>query len=246
MNKLMCHVVAGYPTPEACLELMGGMHDIGVAAIEIQLPFSDPIADGQTIMEANDIALAGGMTTAASFELIKRARGDGVANNLYIMSYLQKVNHFGMANFCAQAVACSITGLIIPDLPYDTEEHTALQRLAAAHSLELVPVLSPGMMSERLQAILAEKPSTIYITSTKGITGNDYRPAEQLRELVSTIKQQSGATIMIGFGITTIDDVREVLAIGDVAVVGSAVIKKIQQAGNIEAALSHIKALVAA
>ncbi len=245
MNKLMCHVVAGYPTPEACLELMQGMHKRGVAAIEVQIPFSDPIADGKTIMEANDIALAGGMTTAASFELIKRARDHGVATDIYIMSYLQKVTHFGMAEFCESATVCSVKGLIVPDLPYDTEEYESLKQLAAKRGLELVPVLSPGMLPERLQAILAENPTSIYITSTQGITGNDYKPAEQLRELIATIKQRSDATIMIGFGIATPEDVKEVLSIGDVAIVGSAVIKKINDGGDIKAALAYIKTLVA-
>src|SRR5256885_530537 len=91
MNKsLVCHVVAGYPSPKECLQLLFGMQAIGVEAIEVQIPFSDPIADGETIMEANDAALNGGITTAKSFELIKTARQRGLETDLYIMSYLQK------------------------------------------------------------------------------------------------------------------------------------------------------------
>jgi tryptophan synthase alpha subunit len=242
-RPLMCHVVAGYPTAEACLRLLQGMQRAGVAAIEVQIPFSDPIADGATIMEANDVALAGGMTTAGSFVLIEQARSAGVDTDLYIMSYFQKVRHFGLAEFCEQAAQCAVKGLIIPDLPHDSPEFLNLSQLAAKHQLQLVPVLSPGMLPERLKAVLAGNPQTLYLTSTQGITGNRYAPAKQLRQLVTAIQNQSPATIMIGFGITSIADVTEVLSIGDIAVVGSAVIKQLQNA-NVDKTLNYIKTLL--
>ncbi len=245
MNKpIICHVVAGYPSFDDCLQLMLGMQQIGVAAIEVQIPFSDPIADGETIMEANDVALNGGMTTASSLSLIEAARSQGVNTDIYIMSYLQKVGHFGFEYFCKMAADCKVQGLIIPDLPYDSPEADELQQLTADKGLQLIPVLSPGMAADRLQAILARKPQRLYITSSQGITGNEYAPADQLKQLVATIRQQTDATLMIGFGISTPQDVQDVLAIGDVAVVGSAVIKKIK-AGGVAAALEHIRALAA-
>lgn len=242
-NPIMCHVVAGYPSAEECLKLIQGMHKEDVNAIEIQIPFSDPIADGETIMEANDEALANGTTTASSFTLIDRARKSGVDSDIYIMSYLQKVRHFGLDEFCQRAAECPVKGLIVPDLPYGSPEYSSLLKLTAKHRLELVPVLSPGMIPERLKKILKENPETLYITSAQGITGNQYAPAEQLRQLAVDIKKQSNAKIMIGFGISTPADVAEVLTIGDIAVVGSAVIKKIKNSGT-DAALSYVRSLV--
>jgi tryptophan synthase len=239
----MCHVVAGYPTAEDCLKLLQGMQHAGAVAIEVQIPFSDPIADGATIMAANDVALNGGMTTAASFALIEQARSAGVDANIYIMSYFQKVRHFGLAEFCERAVQCDIKGLIIPDLPYDSPEFHNLQQLTAKHQLQLVPVLSPGMLADRLEAVLAINPATLYITSTQGITGNNYAPAKQLRQLVATIKKQSAATIMIGFGVSTYDDVTEVLSIGDIAVIGSAVIKQLQNS-NLDQTVKYVETLI--
>lgn len=245
MSKpLMCHVVAGYPDSEACLRLMLGMQANGAVAIEVQIPFSDPIADGETIMEANDVALAGGMTTAASFELIGKARQAGLTIDVYIMSYLQKVRHFGLSEFYAQAAKCQVKGLIIPDLPYDSVEFTDLQKLAGKNRLSLVPVLSPGMLESRLRALLASKPPAVYVTSSQGITGNEYAPAAELKRLVAEIKQLSKAKIMIGFGISTASDVRDALNLGDVAVVGSAVIKTIQTSG-VTSALAFVKKLAA-
>lgn len=245
MNKpVMCHVVAGYPDPESCSRLMLGMQDNGAAAIEVQIPFSDPIADGETIMDANDAALAGGMTTADSFDLIEKARRGGLKIDLYIMSYLQKVRHFGIAEFCARAAKCQAKGLIIPDLPYDSVEFAGFHKLAGQHRLELVPVLSPGMPENRLRALLALKPSVVYVTSSQGITGNKYAPAVQLQKLVTDIKKLSKAKIMIGFGISTHEDIDNALSLGDVAVIGSAVIKTIQTQG-VTSALAFVKSLAA-
>jgi tryptophan synthase alpha chain len=230
MNKpLMCHLVAGYPNPQACLELMLGLQSIGIAALEVQIPFSDPIADGETIMQANDGALRGGMTTAGSFELVEAARRQGVDRDMYVMSYVQKVRHFGMADFCRRAAGCHVKGLIIPDLPYDSPEFSELHKLAAAHQLQLVPVLSPDMPVNRLQAVLALQPAAVYVTSMRGITGNAYAPDQHLKQLVSDIRQSSKPPkVMIGFGIATPGDVRDALEIGDVAVAGSAVVKRLQ------------------
>lgn len=244
MNKLMCHVVAGYPDPEACLRLMLGMQASGAAAIEVQIPFSDPIADGETIMEANDMALAGGMTTAASFSLIEKARAQGLKSDIYIMSYLQKVLHFGFDNFCDDASTCGAKGLIIPDLPYDSPEYKELTVYTHNLGLELVPVLSPGMLEGRLRALLASNPPTVYVTSSRGITGNEYSPAAELGQLVGEVRKLSEAEIMIGFGISTPGDVREALTIGDIAVVGSAVIKIIQESG-VNSTLKFVKTLAA-
>ena len=140
MNKLVCHVVAGYPDTEACLELMKGMDKAGVKAIEVQVPFSDPIADGETIMRANDVALEQGMTTKGSFALIHEARRQGVTCDIYVMSYMQKVQHAGLEAFCDEVQACGAKGLILPDLPYDSPEYKHLA--VAAGNLGRAHVLS--------------------------------------------------------------------------------------------------------
>jgi len=243
MNKpVMCHVVAGYPDRQTCLELMLGLQASGTAALEVQIPFSDPIADGETIMQANDVALGGGMTTASSFELIETARQRGLKVDLYIMSYLQKVRHFGLDEFCARAAKSDTRGLIIPDLPYDSPEFAELGKSAKQYQLDVVPVLSPGMPVERLRAALAFQPSAVYVTSARGITGNEYAPDKQLKQLANDIREQSKATIMVGFGIATPQDVRDALTAGDVAVVGSAIINKLSSS-NLAKTLSYIKSL---
>jgi tryptophan synthase alpha chain len=228
MNKLMCHVVAGYPDEEICLKLMRGMQKAGAAALEVQIPFSDPIADGETIMRANDVALEGGMTIAKSFGLIRQA---ALECDVYVMSYTQKVFHFGFREFCSEAAASGVKGLIIPDLPHESPEHKELAALAGNLNLELVPVLSPGMPAARLAAQLKDDPNRVYVTSRKGITGTGYSGTRELEEFVKAIRKQSYCEVMIGFGISTPKDVKDALEIGDIAVVGSAMIKEIQKSG---------------
>jgi len=242
MNRLMCHVVAGYPDQKTCLELMAGLRAAGAAAIEVQIPFSDPIADGETIMRANDVAIESGMTTAESFDLIEQARRHGLDADLYVMSYLQKILHFGLAEFCRRAEECGASGLIIPDLPYDSPEFTELQKLLADRPLPLVPVLSPGMSRERLKALLTPRLSAVYVTSLRGITGNQYAPTKQLKKLIDDIRHLSKAEIMVGFGIATPADVRDASELGDMAVVGSAVIKALQTSG-MDGALDLVQSL---
>lgn len=235
MNKpVMCHLVAGFPDAQSCLELLQGLSALDVAALEVQIPFSDPIADGETIMRANDTALGHGMTTAGSFELLEQARAQGVDSDLYIMSYVQKVRHFGMAEFCRRAAAVRAAGLIIPDLPYDSPEFAELHKLAAEQQLQLVPVLSPGMAAARLQVVLALRPAVLYITSRRGITGKAYAPDHHLKQFITEVKKLSEAKLMIGFGIASPQDVDDVLELGDVAVVGSALVKQLQSSGVAE------------
>jgi tryptophan synthase alpha subunit len=243
MKNIMAHVVAGYPSYDECIELMLGMQEAGVGIIEVQVPFSDPIADGETIMRANDTALANGMNTAGSFELISRARKKGLRSRIYVMSYVQKAAHFGMEEFCRAAKEAGAEGLIIPDLPYDSPEYENLARAAKKTSLQIVPVVSPGMSPQRLKGGLAGKPKLIYLTSMKGITGNRLSVSDELGRLCESARKISpDSDLAIGFGIRTKEDVVHVLKIADIAVVGSAVIREIHGSG-VKNALKLIKQL---
>lgn len=242
-RRVMCHVVAGYPSQAACLELMKGMSKLGVSAIEVQFPFSDPIADGEAIMEANDIAIRTGMTVQSSFEMIAKARSYGIKTDIYIMSYAQKILHFGWEEFCKKAEIYNVKGFIIPDLPYDSPEFGILHKLCSGAGIALVPVLSPGMSETRFAAVLAMKPSTIYLTSQKGITGNSFTVSQELRLAAEHIKRQSDSIVQIGFGVKTPQDVEAALKIADIAVVGSAIIKSLQSA-TVSQTLRYIKTLV--
>jgi tryptophan synthase alpha chain len=241
-RPLMCHVVAGYPNSKDCLKLLLGMQAAGVTAIEVQIPFSDPIADGETIMKANDIAIEQGMTTESSFKLIETARKGGLETELFAMSYVQKLSNFGFEAFCIRAASCQLRGLILPDLPYDSPDYRELSGLAQRYELQIVPVLSPGMSPERLATILKQNHANIYVTTQRGITGKTYAGGAEFEKLIANIRKTSKARLMIGFGIATASDVDAALMHGDMAVVGSAVINKVQAVG-VEKTLDYIRTL---
>jgi len=231
-NKLMCHVVAGYPSQKECIELLLGMQKTGIKTIEVQIPFSDPIADGETIMKANDRAIENDMTTKKSFELLKKARDSGLKADVYIMSYLQKVLSCGIEDFCIQAQSVNAKGLIIPDLPVDTEEYKLLRKAADRYGLEIVPVVSPGADIDRLGEVIKHAGDLIYLTSIKGITGNKLKLSASLKDLAKIVKNlKPDSKLAVGFGIQTKEDVKEVLDIADIAVLGSSVIRRIDRSG---------------
>jgi tryptophan synthase alpha subunit len=228
----MTHVVAGYPSEKECVELLLQMQNIGIRMIEVQIPFSDPIADGETIMIANDRALERGMTTQKSFDLIKNARNQGLESNIYIMSYIQKVISYGAENFCQKAKTVGAKGLIIPDLPIGTDEHELLRDLAKKNDLEIVPVVSPGMERERLARDVASAENLIYLTSIKGITGSKLSLSGPVKQTAREIKtRRPDCSLAVGFGIESSEDAKEVLRIADIAVLGSSVIRKIDKKG---------------
>lgn len=240
---LMCHVVAGYPSEKECIDLLLQIQKAGIRTIEIQIPFSDPIADGETIMIANDKALAGGMTTKKSFELIKTARKSGLKADIYIMSYVQKLLSFGIENFCKHAKSISAKGLIIPDLPIDAKEYTLLNKHAGNYNLEIVPVVSPGAENDRLQKSVESAGSLIYLTSVKGITGNSLKLSKPLGLIAKDIKKQRpDCKLAVGFGIETKKDIEEILRIADIAILGSVIIRKINESG-ITGAVSFLSKL---
>lgn len=229
----MCHVVAGYPSEKQCVELLLKMQSAGIRTIEVQIPFSDPIADGETIMIANDKAIEHGMTTKKSFDLIKAARKLGLKADIYIMSYTQKLVSFDIENFCKQAHSACAKGLIVPDLPIEAEEYSMLSAKAGEYSLEIVPVVSPDSSEERLNKSIDTAGQLIYLTSTKGITGNKLKLNKPLIKTAKEIKRQKpDAKLAIGFGIETKQDVEAILRIADMAVLGSSVIRKIEKSGS--------------
>jgi tryptophan synthase alpha subunit len=241
---LMTHVVAGYPSEKECIELLLGMQKTGVTIMEVQIPFSDPIADGETIMRANDVALENGMSIEKSFQLIETARKKGLNSEIYIRSYVQKLLHYGVADFCRRAEASGAKGLIIPDLPYDSPEYGILAEAAKSSSLQIVPVISPGMSDERLNEDLKSKCELVYLTSTKGITGNSLSVSRGLEQLCRKVRAISpGSKLAIGFGVQSREDVAEILDMANIAVVGSAVIREVEKSG-VKGALKFIKALI--
>ena len=239
----MTHVVAGYPTEIACSELLFGMQAADVYAIEIQIPFSDPSADGPVIMRANDVALENNITVQKCFDMIHSSRQKGLTTPIYIMSYSNKLLRFGFKKFCQEAKRGHVQGLIIPDLPFDTAEYKELSDYCTQLGVDLIPVLSPGITAKRLAQYNLNRHKLVYLTSTRGITGKELSTSKELVQLVNAIRSRSSCHIALGFGIRTAQHVQQALQLVDIAVIGSEVLRKVEQTG-VPGAVAFIKQLV--
>ncbi|MFW6330015.1 MAG: tryptophan synthase subunit alpha, partial [Alkalispirochaetaceae bacterium] len=167
--KLMAHMVAGYPDMERSFEVARALSDGGADYIEVQFPFSDPSADGPAIQGACSAALEAGFSVAAGFELLRRIRLS-LKPELFLMSYASPVFARGVERFVSMAAEEGITGLIVPDLPFDHDE--GLYTAARVRNLAAVPVAVVTLPDRRIEEILALEPAYLYASLRRGITGS--------------------------------------------------------------------------
>jgi len=227
--QLMTHVVAGYPSLEANAELIRLMARCGVKLIEIQIPFTDPLADGPTIMRANQAALDAGVTPANCFELC-RTLSDELDVAFMFMTYANIPFAMGMENFLDQAAASGASGVILPDLPWDEADGDFAEE-ARRRGLHPVMVISPDTPEERLQNILKRASGILYTTLKVGITGAGASMDQEGIDYVTKLKAKAGLPIAAGFGISKPEHVRMLSGLADAAVIGSHIINLMDSAG---------------
>jgi tryptophan synthase alpha chain len=227
--RLMTHVVAGYPSLDVNEELIRLMARRSVKLIEIQIPFTDPLADGPTIMRANQAALDAGVTPEHCFDLCARlSRELDVA--FMFMTYANIPYAMGLERFLDQASASGAAGVILPDLPWD-ETDGDYAGLARARGLHPVMVISPDTPEERLAKILDRASGLLYTTLKVGITGAGATLDQTGVDYVRALKARAGLPIAAGFGISSPEHVRMLSGLADAAVVGSHIINLLDTGG---------------
>lgn len=227
--QLMTHVVAGYPSLAANEELIRLMARRGVRLMEIQIPFTDPLADGPTIMRANQAALDSGVTPEHCFALChKLSRELDVA--FMFMTYANIPFAMGMVRFLDQAAASGASGVILPDLPWD-EADGDYAEMARARGLHPVMVISPDTEGPRLDAILKRASGLVYTTLKVGITGAGASMDRAGVDYVRGLKTRAGLPIAAGFGISSPEHVRMLDGLADAAVIGSHIINLMDAGG---------------
>ncbi|MFP4490259.1 MAG: tryptophan synthase subunit alpha [Spirochaetaceae bacterium] len=222
--KLMTHMIAGFPDYSRALEIAESLVEGGADYLEIQFPFSDPSADGPIIEKACMEALAAGFRTKEGFSLVHKIT-TRYEVPVFIMSYASIVYTCGMDQFTAAAAESGATGLIVPDLPFDSDE--GLQESARVAGLFAVPVVVPGMSEGRLAALSERRPGYIYTSLRTGITGGVTEIGETN---ISFLKQlrETGAEIWGGFGISRRSQIDALSGHLDTVVVGSEILRTIR------------------
>jgi tryptophan synthase alpha chain len=223
-DKIMAHLVAYYPDREASLRIAQALIQGGASFLEIQFPFSDPSADGATIQEACTKALMSGFKVEKGFELVKRIT-DRTDIPVFIMSYCNLVYIRGVNRFLTDAKKAGAKGLIVPDLPFDTDE--GLYAEARAMQLEVIPVIAPAIDDKRLKGITDLGTSYLYTALRKGITGAFTEIGKENIEFLNKCGS-FGLKVLAGFGISAREQVEKISPFVHAVIVGSAFIREIQ------------------
>ena len=206
----------------------------GADLIELGIPFSDPTAEGPVISEANIRALQGGIKTKDVFELVKELRKD-VTVPMVFMTYANVVFSYGAEKFIGTCEEVGIDGIILPDLPY--EEKDEFLPICKAHGVDLISLIAPTSKN-RVEMIAKEADGFIYLVSSLGVTGERSKITTDLADIVSHIRSVTDVPVAIGFGISTPEQAKEMAALSDGAIVGSAIVKIIGKYGK--EAPSHV------
>jgi tryptophan synthase alpha chain len=220
--KLMTHVVAGYPSIDDNIRLIKKMAENGVDLVEIQVPFSDPLADGPTIMRATQQALNNGINPYDCFALAKEV-SNYVEFPLIIMSYVNIPFRMGVEKFISKCVEAGISGAIIPDIPFD-ELDSDYYSIAKKYGLYAIPVISPDVKTERLKIVAQKGDGFIYSTLKVGITGALQQINNSGLLFLDTIRQYTSLPIAAGFGISSPHHIQQLKGKADIAVIGSHII----------------------
>ena len=239
---LMTHVVIGYPNIDESIRLVKTMSKAGADFIELQIPFSDPVADGPTLMRANQGSLDNKTTVKQSIQLMQELN-KVVEIPLLFMTYFNIVLQYGVEKFCRHAKSAGCAGWIVPDIPLDEEPAEHFIALCKKYNLVPVRLLSPASTTERIKknAGFADN-GFMYFVSRKGITGSQHDLNKQLKSHVKKLKQYFTIPVAVGFGISKPGHIKDLKGIADIAVVGSE-ITNIYEKKGIKAVSSFIKKL---
>lgn len=228
---LMTHTVFGYPTVVESKKIAQIMAEEGADFIEIQIPFSDPVADGPTIMRANQIALEQNTKVCQAIEFMNELSKKTDAALLF-MSYFNIIYKYGTEKFCIKAKQAGCSGLIVPDIPLDEEPHEKFIDSAEKNNLIAIRVLSPASSERRLLLNATLAKGFAYLASHKGITGTKASFGLELDENIKNIKKFFNIPIAVGFGISEPEHIQFLKRKADIAVVGSAALKAYSEASE--------------
>lgn len=221
-------LTGGDPTIDKTEEYIYKMVEAGADIIEIGIPFSDPIAEGPVIQEANIRALKNGATPERIFEMVERVRTKTQVPIVFL-TYLNPVFNYGYDKFFARCKKAGVDGIIIPDMPF--EEKGELAEEAKKNGVDIISLIAPTS-ANRIQMIAKEAQGYVYVVSSLGVTGMRSEIKTDLKSIIDLVKQATDVPAAVGFGINTPEQAAEISKISDGVIVGSAIVKIIEKYGE--------------
>ena len=227
-KAFIAFLTAGDPDYETSLENFKAVIEAGADLIEVGIPFSDPIAEGPVIQEADIRALASGMTTDRVFGLVHDIRKE-YDIPIVFMTYANPVYHYGADRFFKNAADAGADGIIIPDCPY--EERGEFEEAAAKYGIDFISMIAPTS-EDRIKTIASQAKGFIYVVSSLGVTGVRSEITTDLDSIIRLIKESSDTPAAIGFGISTPEQAIAMSKKADGVIVGSAMVRIVAQYGK--------------
>lgn len=237
-KAFVAFVTCGDPDLETTKKIILALERAGCDLIELGIPFSDPTAEGPVIQEANERALSNGCTTDDVFEMIKEVRKE-TSIPMVFMTYANVVFHYGTEKFCQKMVDTDMSGMILPDVPY--EEKDEFETVCHQYGLDFIRMIAPTS-HDRIQMIANDAQGFLYCVSSLGVTGTRSKITTNVNEMVDIVRSVSDIPCGIGFGISTPEQAKKMTEKADAAIVGSAIIKIIAKYGK--EAPDHVEAYV--
>ena len=240
-KAFVAYVMAGDPDYDSSLELIRGLPGAGVDIIEMGLPFTDPMADGATIQLAGQRALAAGQTLDRTLAMARSFRENDDTTPIVMMGYYNPIYSRGVEKFLEQAKEAGIDGLIIVDLPPEEDDELCIPAQAAG--LNFIRLATPTTDDKRLPKVLQNTSGFVYYVSITGITGAAAAQAADVAPEVARIKAKTDLPVIVGFGVRTPETARDIAAVADGTVVGSAILKLVEEKRPVAEILSFVKGL---
>jgi tryptophan synthase alpha chain len=229
-KALIPYLMAGSPSLDDTKRFIQELEEAGADIIELGVPFSDPLADGPAIQKASEDAISRGVSLRSVIQLVKDIRQYS-AIPLILMTYYNPVFRYGLEAFARDASAAGVNGIIVPDLIPD--EAKEFMSSAKKYHIDTIFLLAPTSTEERINKVVKASSGFIYYVSVTGITGAQLLVDNTMKDTLSMIKSVSGKPVCVGFGISTPDEASAVSKLADGVIVGSAIVKLIQQGKDI-------------
>ena len=244
---LIPYVMAGYPDEASSEAIAVALGQADADVIELGVPFTDPLADGATTQHASQRALEQGMSARRALALAGRIHAQ-IVTPLVLMGYYNPILNIGLERFCADAASAGVAGLIVPDLP--PEESEPLRSAAAAHSIELIFLVTPTSPDTRIAQVAQAASKTgggfVYCVSLSGVTGARDQLPDTLPAFIARVRAQISLPLAVGFSVSKPAHIAQIGQIADGAVVASALINAVDAAApaeRVSAAVSFLRGL---
>ncbi len=221
-------ITAGDPDFQTSYKILENLPNCGVDIIELGMPFSDPMADGPVIQKANDRALKNNMNLKKTFKLVEKFRRKNRETPIILMGYYNPIHNFGINNFIKEIKKNKINGVIVVDLPPEEDEELCIPILK--NKIHFIKLATPTTNKDRFKKITKNSSGFIYYISITGITGANYNSNKKVKSEIKNLKKYTNLPVAVGFGIKNKNDIKKLSKTADAIVVGSSIIKKVEDA----------------